>query len=185
MITHTTETSNLIYARVTGLTFLFYIVAGMTSLALADESPVTGVLTLLMNFSALVLGVTLYMITREQGPALAMLALTCRVLEAVSGEATVFFAVGSTLFSWLLLRGQMIPIPLAWLGVIASVLLVVILSLQLTGLFGGPTDWSASATWLVWLPMLVYEVVLALWLLIKGVAMPTPNVAPSRVAEAQ
>ena len=87
MITHTTETSNLIYARVTGLTFLFYIVAGMTSLALADESPVTGVLTLLMNFSALVLGVTLYMITREQGPALAMLALTCRVLEAVSGEA--------------------------------------------------------------------------------------------------
>ncbi len=114
-----------------------------------------------------------------------MLALTCRVLEAVSGEATVFFAVGSTLFSWLLLRGRMIPIPLAWLGVIASVLLVVILPLQLTGLFGGPTDWSASATWLVWLPMLVYEVVLALWLLIKGVAMPTPNVAPSRVAEAQ
>lgn len=185
MITHTTETSNLIYARVAGLTFLFYIVAGMTSLALADESPVTGVLTLLMNFSALVLGVTLYMITREQGPALAMLALTCRVLEAVSGEATVFFAVGSTLFSWLLLHGRMIPIPLAWLGVIASVLLVVILPLQLTGLFGGPTDWSASVTWLVWLPMLVYEVVLALWLLIKGVAMPTPNVAPSRVAEAQ
>jgi hypothetical protein len=185
MITHTTETSHLIYARVAGFTFLFYIAAGMTSLALAGQSPVTGVLTLLMNFSALVLGVTLYMITREQGPALAMLALTCRVLEAVSGEATVFFAVGSTLFSWLLLRGRMIPIPLAWLGVIASVLLVVILPLQLTGLFGGPTDWSASVTWLVWLPMLVYEVVLALWLLIKGVAMPTPNVAPSRVAEAQ
>ena len=185
MMTHTTETSHLIYARVAGFAFFFYIVAGMTSLALADQSPVTGMLTLLMNFSALVLGVTLYMITREQGPALAMLALTCRVLEAVSGEATVFFAVGSTLFSWLLLRGRMIPIPLAWLGVIASVLLVLILPLQLTGLFGGPTDWSASVTWLVWLPMLVYEVVLALWLLIKGVAMPTPNVAPFRVAEAQ
>ena len=185
MITHTTKTSNLIYARVAGLTFLFYIVAGMTSLAVADQSPVTGVLTLLMNFSALVLGVTLYMITREQGPALAMLALTCRVLEAVSGEATVFFAVGSTLFSWLLLRGRMIPILLAWLGVIASVLLVLILPLQLTGLFGRSMDWSASVTWLVWLPMLVYEVVLALWLLIKGVAMPIPNVAPSRAAEAQ
>lgn len=181
MITRTTETPDLIYARVAGFTFLFYIVAGMTSLALADQSPV---LTLFMNFSALVLGVTLYMITREQGPGLAMLALTCRVLEAISGEATIFFAVGSLLFSWLLLRGRMIPILLAWLGVIASLLLVVILPLQLAGLFGGATDWSASVTWLVWLPMLVYEIVLALWLLLKGIAMPTPNVAPSRASEA-
>ena len=67
MIPHTTETSHLIYARVAGFAFFFYIVAGMTSLALANQSPVTGMLTLLMNFSALVLGVTLYMITREQG----------------------------------------------------------------------------------------------------------------------
>lgn len=34
------------------------------------------------------------------------------------------------------------------LGVIASVLLVVILPLQLAGLFGGPMSWSASVTWL-------------------------------------
>jgi hypothetical protein len=180
MTTHTTETSHLIYARVAGATFLFYIAAGITSLALAGRTNVTDVLSLLTSFSALVLGVTLYMITREQGPALAMLALTCRVLEAVSGEAAFFFAVGSTLFSWLLLRGRLIPVALAWLGVIASALLVVILPLQLAGLFGGPTSWSASVTWLIWLPMLVFELVLALWLLIKGVAMPTPNVAPSR-----
>ncbi|RPJ22488.1 MAG: DUF4386 family protein, partial [Chloroflexi bacterium] len=83
-------------------------------------------------------------------------------------------------FSWLLLRGRLIPVVLAWLGVLASVLLVVILPLQLAGLFGGPTNWSASVTWLVWLPMLVFEVVLALWLLIKGVARPAPNVAPAR-----
>ena len=69
---------------------------------------------------------------------------------------------------------------LAWLGVLASVLLVVILPLQLAGLFGGLTSWSVSVTWLVWLPMLVFEVTLALWLLIKGVAMPTPNVALPR-----
>jgi len=180
MTIRTAETSPLLYARVAGFTFLFYIAAGITSLALAGRTNVTDVLSLLTSFSALVLGVTLYMITREQGPALAMLALTCRVLEAVSGEAAIFFAVGSMLFSWLLLRGRLIPVALAWLGVLASVLLVVILPLQLAGLFGGPTSWSASVTWLVWLPMLVFEVTLALWLLIKGVAMPTPNVAPPR-----
>jgi hypothetical protein len=182
MTTRTAETSHLIYARVAGFTFLFYIAAGMTSLALPGRTNVTDVLGLLTSFSALVLGVTLYMLTREQGPALAMLALTCRVLEAVSGEAAIFFAVGSMLFSWLLLRGRLIPVALAWLGVLASVLLVVILPLQLAGLLGGPTSWSASVTWLVWLPMLVFEVTLALWLLIKGVAMSTPNVIPPRAA---
>lgn len=28
---------------------------------------------------------------------------------------------------------------------------------------------------LVWMPMLVFEVTLALWLIVKGVAMPTTN----------
>ena len=79
MTTRTTETSHLIYARVAGFTFLFYIAAGITSLALAGRTNVTDVLALLTSFSALVLGVTLYMITRGQGPALAMLALTCRL----------------------------------------------------------------------------------------------------------
>lgn len=172
--------SNQMTARVAGFTFLFYIAAGITSMNLADQSPMVDMLALLMSFSALVLGVTLYMLTREQGPALALMALTCRVLEAAqSGESAIYFAVGSTIFSWLLLRGRMIPAPLAWLGVIASVLLVAILPLQLIGLFGGPMSWSASVTWLVWLPMLVFEVALALWLLIKGVAMPAArNIAP-------
>src|SRR5829696_5966273 len=138
MTTRTTETSHLIYARVAGFTFLFYIAAGITSLALAGRTNVTDVLGLLTSFSALVLGVTLYMITREQGPALAMLALTCRVLEAVSGDAAIFFAVGSTLFCWLLLRGRLIPAALAWLGVLASVLLVVVLPLQLAGVLHSP-----------------------------------------------
>jgi hypothetical protein len=184
MTTFTVEPSRLIYARVAGFTFLFYIVAGITSLVLADQTPATDVLSLFTSFSALVLGVTLYMITREQGPALALLAMMCRVIEAIPGEAAIFFAVGSTLFSWLLLRGRMIPVALAWLGVLASVLLVVILPLQLAGLFGGPMAWSSSVTWLVWLPMLVFEVVLALWLLIKGVAMPVArNIASSRASQ--
>ena len=56
----------------------------------------------------------------------------------------------------------MIPVGLAWLGVLASVLLVVLCPLQLAGLLGGPV------TQFMWLPMLVFEVVLALWLIIKG-----------------
>ncbi|MBM3180841.1 MAG: DUF4386 family protein [Chloroflexi bacterium] len=169
---NTSETSNRTYARVAGFTFLFYIVAGVTSMALSSESQVGDVLLLVQSFSALVLGVTLYALTYKQGLALAMLALTCRVLEAVQyGESAIYFAVGSLLFSWLFLRGRMIPTSLAQLGVIASGLLVLILPLQLAGLFGGSMSWSASTTWLVWLPMLAFEVTLALWLMIKGVSV--------------
>ena len=220
-------------ARIAGVTFLVYIAATITSVVLfaratsgegvaaqladiaqhATAVRLTIVLGLLGNFCALVLAVTLYAITREQDPDLAMLALTCRVAEGIAGmdvsktlgllwlatatDATAldagtasalgafflkmeasftasgaFFALGSMLFSWLLLRGRMIPVALAWLGVFASALLVVILPLQRAGLFGGPMKWSGSVTWLVWLPALVFEVALALWLIIKGVAMP-------------
>lgn len=91
MTTYTDETSRRIYARVAGFTFIFYIAAGITSLTLSGETQATGVLTLFQNFSALVLGVMLFALTREQEPAIAMLALTCRVVEAVHGEAPVFF----------------------------------------------------------------------------------------------
>lgn len=176
----------------------------------ATEVRITVVLGILMSFSPLVLGVTLYAITREQDPDLAMLALICRVGEGViaaigipstlgllwlatdaganapdtatahalggymlthGGGGNValtatFFAVGSTLFSWLLLRGRMIPAALAWLGVIGSVLLVACLPLLLAGFLDGPI------TQFMWLPMLVFEVTLAPWLLVKGVAGP-------------
>jgi len=162
------ETSHRTYARVAGFTFLFYITAGITSLSLGSQSQIADLLYLLQNVSALVLGVTLYMLTREYGPALALLALTFRIMEAIHGESEIFFAMGSLLFCWLLLRGRMIPTGLAWLGVIASVLLAVILPLQLAGALAG-AGWASSVTWMIWLPMLVFEVVFALWLLIKGV----------------
>ena len=165
-----TRTTN---ARIAGVTFLFYIAAGLASLVLAGNAPATAVLALMTSFSALVLGVTLYAITREQDPDLAMLGLTCRVMEAVPGHGEIFFAVGSALFSWLLLRGRMIPVGLAWIGVIASVLLVMLLPLQIAGFFGGPGAWSSPVTWAVWLPMLVFELVLAAWLITKGVAPAT------------
>ena len=93
-------------------------------------------------------------------------ALAAFLLKLRGWETLVsawFFAVGSTSFSYLLLRGRMIPVPLAWLGVVASVLVVVGVPLQLAGLLDGPI------TELMWLPMLAFEVPLGLWLIIKGV----------------
>jgi hypothetical protein len=47
--------------------------------------------------------------------------------------------------------------------VLASAALVVILPLQLAGLVTGAMGWPA------WIPMLVFEITLGLWLLIKAV----------------
>jgi hypothetical protein len=174
----------------------------------ANDLRVAVVLVLFSSFCALVLWVTLYAITREVDPDLAMLALTFRVGEGVIGGVSVqrslgllwvataaganapdiqtphalgtlftgqggalglvgalFFAFGSTIFSWLLLRGRMIPPVLAWLGVVVSIVWVVGLPLQLAGVLRGPI-----VTWVIFVPMAAFEVPFALWLLIKGVA---------------
>jgi hypothetical protein len=83
--------------------------------------------------------------------------------------AATCFALGSTLFSYLFLRARSIPVPLAWLGVLASILLLVVLPLQLAGFIQG---WVVN---FVWLPMLLFEVPLGLWLLIKGVNPQRPK----------
>ena len=169
MIAHSESYSTrMTYARVAGFTFIFYIAAGIFSMSLPNGSPIIDALGLLLNLSALVLGVTLYLLTREHGPAIALLALLCRGMEAVHEQSAIFFSIGSLLFCWLLLRGRLIPAALAWLGVIASALLVVILPLQLAG-FLTNMNWSDSVTWIVWLPMLIFELIFALWLTIKGV----------------
>lgn len=215
-----TRTTN---ARIAGFTFLFYIAVAFPSMVLlsratsgegtaarlaglaqhAADVHLAVVLSLAGCVSALVLAVTLYAMTREQDPDLAMLGLICRVAEGVTGAVSIpatlgllwlatatganapapagaqalgafllrpspldgatFFAVGSTLFSWLLLRGRMIPAALAWLGVVSSILLVVGLPLQLGGVLHGPI------TSLMWLPMAAYEIPLGVWLLVKGV----------------
>ena len=88
-------------ASIAGVTFLVYIAATIASIVLftratsgegvaaqlagiaqhATDVRLTILLGLLGNLCALVLGVTLYAITREQDPDLAMLALICRVAE--------------------------------------------------------------------------------------------------------
>lgn len=215
-----TRTTN---ARIAGFTFLFYIAVAFPSMVLfnratsgeglaaklagiAQHAPdlrLAVVLSLGGCFSALVLAVTLYAITRNEDPDLAMLGLMCRVGEGLIGAASIpatvalfqlatatgpqapdsaatqalaafvleqtplvsalFFAVGSTLFAWLLLRGRMIPVPLAWIGIVGSALLVVGLPLQLAGFRSG------LVTQLMWVPVAVFELTLGPWLLIKGV----------------
>lgn len=80
--------------------------------------------------------------------------------------AATFFAVGSLLFSWLLVRGRIVPAVLGWVGVVSSLLLVVCLPLQLAAVLGG------TVVNLMWIPMAVFEIWLAVWLLIKGTATP-------------
>lgn len=225
-----TRTTN---ARIAGFTYLLYTAVGISSEVLmhratnaegdaaklariashATDVRIAIVLTLLECFSALVLAVTLYGITRDEDHELAMMGLVSRVAEGVIGSAAipgywglvwlanggaaagamdittttalrtfllmpgpnvpvgaVFFAVGSTIFSYLLLRGRMVPVALAWLGVLASALLAVTLPLQLAGFSTGPLTGYYQ-----WLPALVFQLLLAPWLLIKGVATPAPR----------
>lgn len=212
-------------ARVAGFTFLFYIGVALPAMVLMNratagdgiaaklatvaqhgpEIRLAILLTLLSCFSALVLAVALYGITRDEDHELAVFVLACRLAEGVLGaigipdtlallwlatgapdagvpQATAqvlgtlflmpaqstmlgapFFALGSLAFAWLLLRGRLVPRPLALLGVLASVVLVVGLPLQFAGYLPGAI---ARA---MWLPMLAFEVPLGLWLLWKGV----------------
>jgi uncharacterized membrane-anchored protein YitT (DUF2179 family) len=212
-------------ARIAGVTFLAYIAVGIGAMMLhgkatrGDDVPAqlasisqrasfmqtALVLDLLCAFAAIILGVTLYALTREQDPVVAMFGLVCRGAEGIvagvslagsvgllwaskavasnasNAEATnaigayllgvnwsslvaaTFFAAGSTAFAWLFLRGRMIPASLAWLGVISSALLVVALPLQLGRFLSG------SAVQFLWIPMAVFEIWLAVLLIVKGV----------------
>jgi len=235
-----TRTTN---ARVAGFMFLFYIATGFASMVLFGQATkgaegtaatlasiaqhattvrLTVLLTLLTFVDAVVLAVTLYAITREQDPEIAMLAMCCRLSEGVIGAISVVrtlgllsvatasiaaaspdaaaanavgalllkqggwtgsisatcFALGSTFYCYLFLRARSIPVPLAWLGVLASAMLVVALPLQLAGFLRGPV------TSLIWIPMLVFEVPLGLWLLIKGVATATKGALAGSVSNA-
>jgi hypothetical protein len=81
--------------------------------------------------------------------------------------AAMLFAFGSLAFTWLLLRGRIVARPLAWLGVVASIILVICLPLQLMGLLGGPLVMA------MWIPMAAFEIPLGAWWLVKGTGATT------------
>lgn len=101
----------------------------------------------------------------DRGAVVSQLA--SYVMRSEVALTSTFFAAGSLLFAWLLLRGRLIPAPLARLGVFASLVLLIVLPPQLVGLASGPMLAAA------WLPMLLFEAPLALWLIARGVRSPT------------
>ncbi|MGE0453389.1 MAG: DUF4386 domain-containing protein [Vicinamibacteria bacterium] len=220
-----TRTGN---SRLAGTTFLLYIATGIGSMymmsqvtagaegaaarfaAIAEHEMahrVNVLLTLLQAACAVILGVTLYALTRDEDRELALLGLCSRFTEGViavvstvnglallrlatasrgatgadtsvqglesllkQADGATFliggtcFAIGSTLFCYLLLRARTVPVSLAWVGLIASVLLVIGLPLRILGIVqDGMT---------IWMPMLVFEIWFAFWLIFKGVAAP-------------
>ncbi len=84
----------------------------------------------------------------------------------LGGIESILFVMGSTLFAWLFLRGRIIPAPLAWLGLVASFLLLIALPLQLAGFVSSPL------VSILWIPLLAYEIPLGFWLIAKGARVP-------------
>ena len=102
-------------------------------------------------------------VSADVAGANALGALLLKMEGSIGIIPAICFAFGSATFSYLFLRARSIPIPLAWLGLLASILLVVVLPLQLAGFIQG------RIANFVWLPMLMFEVPFGLWLIIRGV----------------
>jgi hypothetical protein len=165
-------------ARIAGFTLLGYFAVGLGELAIPRTAPFAAVLPMLTSFAALIMAVTLYALTRSQDEDIARLGMVCRIIEGVprlGGE--LHFALGNLLFAWLFLRGRLIPTPLASLGVAAAAVLILFIPVQLAGYFGGPGPqaWRFPITWATRLPMLLFELTLAVWLIVRGVAHRAPR----------
>jgi len=135
---------------------------------------VLGGVSILVTMGLLWLGTSSGTDAPDPAAANALGAFLLKVNGWSTSVGATFFAVGSTLFAWLFLRGRIVPVPLAWLGLVASVLVVVGLPAQLLGLITDP-----AANLYLWLPMLVFEVTLALWLIFKGARMPARQSHPA------
>ena len=87
------------------------------------------------------------------------------------------FSIGSTLFCSLLLRGRSVPVLLAWLGVIGSAILVIALPAQLGGWL------AAAAAQFLWIPIAIFEILVAFYFLVRGVAqLPATRTVPATAA---
>ena len=217
-------------ARLAGLAYILYIVTGITQMvvsrqmtagavgtaaklaSIVEHAPLVGLIvifSLLQAVYAVVLGVTLWALTRDGDRDLAMLGLACRVVEGANnalsihrwlelqhlatvasgggpdapalnalgglmlgggggagGAGAFLFALGSLCFCWVFVRSRTIPAWLAWPGLVSSITWVIGMPLQLGGFIGG------AATMALWIPMGLFEVTFAVWLIVKGVSAP-------------
>ncbi|MEW6736167.1 MAG: DUF4386 domain-containing protein [Acidobacteriota bacterium] len=83
------------------------------------------------------------------------------------GIAFVFLGLGSTVFSYLWLKSRYIPRALAAWGIFSSLVLAIV-SLAIM-VFPGLA--ALGLTYMV--PMFIYEVGLGIWLLVKGIQVPS------------
>ncbi|MGE5413897.1 MAG: DUF4386 domain-containing protein [Syntrophomonadaceae bacterium] len=167
------------------LALLFDLVGSLCALVLAVTlyaitRDVDGDLALLAAVCRIAEGVT-GALSLERGASRLWLAAEAGTLDPGASSAlgavlvtlpghdmpigATLFSLGSLLFAGLFVRGRIVPAALGWLGVAASVLTVGVVPLQLVGIAHSPlTDF-------IWLPMLVFEVWLAFFLIVKG---PSP-----------
>ncbi len=79
------------------------------------------------------------------------------------GFSEFCFVVGGFIFACLFLRGRLIPTWLAWIGVVTIGVQMICVPLHIAGMVPG------SVVEQLWLPILLYEIPLGFWLLVKGV----------------
>ncbi|ABP52976.1 DUF4386 domain-containing protein [Salinispora tropica] len=106
-------------------------------------------------------------------------AATVDVAAWSNNVGACFFAVGSAVFAYILLRSRAVPRPLAILGLLASLLLAVSIPFQSAA--GAVTTEGAGI--LLWLPMFAFELTAGGWLLIKGLRSTDPVRSPSANAK--
>lgn len=127
-------------------------------------------------YAVQILGAMLLLSLSRQrtGSARDLGAATVDIAAWSTNVGACFFAVGSAVFAYLLLRSRAIPRPLASLGLLASLLLAVSVPLQSAA--GAVTADGAGI--LLWLPMLAFEITAGGWLLIKGLRSTGLVVSP-------
>lgn len=106
----------------------------------------------------------------EQLQGLARLLIS---LDAGGNRAAaLFFGLGSTVFCYLWFKSRYIPRLLACLGILASLVptLVPLSTIVLSSLAGVPLRRARSG-----IPIAIFELIVGLWLLIKGINAPAPT----------
>ena len=83
-----------------------------------------------------------------------------KIYEMIHLYHGYIFAVGAFFFYYLLYKSKLVPIWLSIWGFIASILLIVVNILEVTNLI--------TPSMFLYLPIMLSEIVLAMWLIIKG-----------------
>jgi len=126
--------------------------------------------TLATDFAALLIlsgADSLRTLDAEQLPALARLLIS---MDAGGNRvAALFFGLGSTLFCYLWLKSRYIPRALAALGIFASLvpMFIPLATIVLSSLADVPLRRARTGV-----PIVIFEVILGFWLLVKGIRAP-------------